>query len=75
MRAVRPDTAYHALDAAGLGRPDAEVTDVVDVGAVLDRREAAMAEHRSQVSPYDGLSPGLRREFLTADHFVRVPRR
>jgi LmbE family N-acetylglucosaminyl deacetylase len=72
MRAVRPDTAYHALDPAVLGRPDADITDVVDVTAVLDRREAAMAEHRSQTSPYDGLSPELRRAFLTSDHFARV---
>ena len=72
MRAVRPDTAYHALDPATLGRPDADITDVVDVSDVLDRREAAMAEHRSQASPYDGLSAELRRAFLTADHFARL---
>jgi LmbE family N-acetylglucosaminyl deacetylase len=72
MRSVRPDTAYHALDPATLGRPDADITDVVDVTDVLDRREAAMAEHRSQASPYDGLSPELRRAFLTRDHFARL---
>ena len=72
MRAVRPDTAYHALDPATLGRPDSDITDVVDVSDVLDLREAAMAEHRSQASPYDGLSPELRRAFLTADHFARL---
>jgi N-acetyl-1-D-myo-inositol-2-amino-2-deoxy-alpha-D-glucopyranoside deacetylase len=72
MRSLRPDTAYHALDPAVLGRPDADITDVVDVSDVLDRREAAMAEHRSQASPYDGLSPELRRAFLSTDHFARV---
>jgi LmbE family N-acetylglucosaminyl deacetylase len=72
MRSVRPGTAYHSLDPADLGRDDAEITDVVDVSGVLDRREAAMAEHRSQASPYDGLSDELRRAFLTADHLVRV---
>ncbi len=72
MRALRPDTAYHSLDPADLGRDDAEITDVVDVRDVLDRREAAMSEHRSQASPYDGLSDGLRRDFLTADHLVRI---
>ncbi|MGY1805291.1 PIG-L deacetylase family protein [Blastococcus sp. SYSU D00922] len=72
MRAVRPDTAYHALDPAGLGREDADITDVVDTSDVLDRREAAIAEHRSQVSPFEGLSDGLRRAFLTADHLARV---
>jgi N-acetyl-1-D-myo-inositol-2-amino-2-deoxy-alpha-D-glucopyranoside deacetylase len=73
MRALRPDTAYHALDPASLGRADADITDVVDVSDVLDRREAAMAEHRSQASPYDGLSADLRRAFLTTDHFARLP--
>jgi LmbE family N-acetylglucosaminyl deacetylase len=72
MRSVRPDTAYHALDPATLGRPDEEITDVVDVSGVLDRREAAMAEHRSQASPFDGLSPDLRHGFLATDHFARV---
>ena len=56
MRALRPGTAYHSLDPAGLGRDDA-ITDVLDTTGVLDRREATMAEHRSQASPFDGLSP------------------
>lgn len=72
MRSVRPDTAYHALDPATLGRADTDITDVVDVSDVLDRREAAMAEHRTQASPYDGLSAELRRAFLATDHFARV---
>jgi LmbE family N-acetylglucosaminyl deacetylase len=72
MRSVRPDTAYHALDPATLGRADADITDVVDVSDVLDRREAAMAEHRTQASPYDGLSAELRRAFLVTDHFARI---
>jgi LmbE family N-acetylglucosaminyl deacetylase len=72
MRKIRPGTAYHSLDPADLGRPDADVTDVVDGSAVLDVREAAMAEHRSQASPFDGLSDDLRRAFLTVDHLVRV---
>jgi hypothetical protein len=72
MRAVRPGTAYHSLDPAVLGRDDAEITDVLDVSDVLEVREAAMAEHRSQASPFDGLSADLRRAFLTADHLARV---
>ena len=72
MRRVRPDTAYHALDPATLGREDADVTDVLDTAAVLDRREAAIAEHRSQTSPFDGLSDELRRAFLTTDHLAQV---
>lgn len=72
MRRLRPDTAYHSLDPATLGRSDDDITDVLDVRDVLDRREAAIAEHRSQTSPFDGLSPGLRTAFLTTDHLVRV---
>ena len=72
MRAVRPDTAYHSLDPSTLGRDDAEITDVLDTTALLDRREAAIAEHHSQVSPFEGLSEGLRRAFLTTDHLARV---
>ena len=70
--ASRGDDAYHALDPAALGRPDAEVTDVLDTSHVLECREAAMAEHRSQTSPFDGLSDDLRRAFLTRDHLAAV---
>ncbi|TFV73825.1 PIG-L family deacetylase [Blastococcus sp. CT_GayMR19] len=72
MRSLRPGTAYHSLDPADLGRADEDITDVVDGSGVLALREAAMAEHRSQASPFDGLSDELRRAFLTADHLVRV---
>jgi len=53
---------YHALDEGSFGRPDAEVTDVLDVRDVLAQREAVIAEHRSQTSPFEGLSsvPGAR---------------
>lgn len=72
VRAVRPGTAYHSLDLSTLGRDDSEITDVLDATGVLDRREAAIAEHRSQVSPFEGLSGELRRAFLTADHLARI---
>lgn len=49
------------------------MTDVLDVREVLDRREAAIAEHRSQRSPFEGLSSDLRLAFLGTDHLVRVP--
>ena len=44
----------------------------MDTAAVLDRREAAIAEHRSQASPFDGLSDDLRRAFLATDHLAEV---
>lgn len=55
-----------------IGRPEEEVTDVVDTGHVLDRRERAIAMHASQTSPFAGLDPDLGRRFLTADHLVRL---
>lgn len=72
MRTVDPDAAYHAIDPASFGRPDHEITDVVDVSAVLHRRELAVAMHVSQSSPFAGLSPELRQAFLATDHLVRV---
>jgi N-acetyl-1-D-myo-inositol-2-amino-2-deoxy-alpha-D-glucopyranoside deacetylase len=57
---------------ATLGRDDADITHVLDTAAVLHRREAAIAEHRSQASPFDGLSPELRRAFLATDHLAEV---
>jgi LmbE family N-acetylglucosaminyl deacetylase len=72
MRSLRPDTVYHSLDPATLGRDDGDITDIVDASAVLDVREAAMAEHRSQASPFDGLSAELRRNFLATDHLALV---
>jgi LmbE family N-acetylglucosaminyl deacetylase len=60
---------YHDMQ---LGRPDDEVTTVVDVADVLDARHAAIAAHRTQASPLAGLPPDLERLFLTQDHFVRL---
>lgn len=55
-----------------LGTPDEQITTVVDVAAHLDRRWAAMREHRSQVPPYDAMSDDLRHRFLSVDRLVRV---
>ncbi|HWJ63024.1 MAG TPA: PIG-L deacetylase family protein [Acidimicrobiales bacterium] len=67
MRATRPDTVYLELDVDALGRPDAELTEI-DTSAVLATREQAIACHRSQHTPFDGLSPDLRRAFLATTH-------
>ncbi len=67
MRAVRPDTVYLQMDPETLGTPDDQLV-AVDTSHQLDLREAAIALHRSQTSPYEGLSPELRRAFLATDH-------
>jgi N-acetyl-1-D-myo-inositol-2-amino-2-deoxy-alpha-D-glucopyranoside deacetylase len=66
-----PSTVYLELDLDALGRPDAELT-AICVAAFLELREEAIACHRSQASPYDGLSAPLRRAFLETDHVVEV---
>jgi N-acetyl-1-D-myo-inositol-2-amino-2-deoxy-alpha-D-glucopyranoside deacetylase len=62
--------AYRAM--AALGMPDEEVTHVLDAGAVLARRERAMAAHASQASPYAGLPADLRHAFLGTVHLQLV---
>jgi N-acetyl-1-D-myo-inositol-2-amino-2-deoxy-alpha-D-glucopyranoside deacetylase len=70
MRAGQSATAYLDLDVDGLGTPDSQLT-AIDVSALLAVRERAIACHRSQRSPFDGLSPQLRRAFLATDFIHR----
>ena len=72
-KALNPDTAYLDIDVAQLGRPDAELTPI-DVTAHLPVRDAAIACHQSQRSPYEGLSAELRRAFLATDFVVVTDR-
>ena len=55
-----------------IGTPDDDVTTVLDTGAHYEARLEAIARHRSQSSPFDGLPEPLRRRFLAEDHLVRV---
>jgi LmbE family N-acetylglucosaminyl deacetylase len=55
-----------------LGRPDATITTVVDVGHVADTRRAAIAEHRTQFGPFREMSPELEQIALGHDHYVRI---
>ncbi|MEO8695355.1 MAG: hypothetical protein ABI658_17650 [Acidimicrobiales bacterium] len=66
---------YLDIDLDALGTPDAQLT-AIDVGEYVDVRERAIACHRSQSSPFDGLSPDLRHAFL-ATAFIQEsePRR
>ena len=45
---------------------------MVDTSAHLAAREHAIALHRSQASPFDGLPDDLKRAFLTSDRLIRV---
>jgi N-acetyl-1-D-myo-inositol-2-amino-2-deoxy-alpha-D-glucopyranoside deacetylase len=72
MRDAQPDAPYHAIDPASFGTPDDRVTDVLDLADELTVREAAIAVHRSQHSPFEDLSAELRRAFLADTHLARV---
>ncbi len=72
MRSSNPDAAYHAIDPANFGTPDSHITDVLDHSSVVEVRTAAIALHRSQRSPFDGLSPNLTHAFLAETHLIRV---
>jgi N-acetyl-1-D-myo-inositol-2-amino-2-deoxy-alpha-D-glucopyranoside deacetylase len=74
MSDAHPGTAYHGIDPDAFGTPDGYVTDALDHSAVLELREEAIALHRSQRSPFEGLSPGLRRAFLADTHIARTRR-
>ncbi len=75
MRSRGHDTDYHRIDPDTFGRPDREVTHSIDVAAVRARRDAAIAMHRSQTSPFEHLSPALRNAFLDADHVALLATR
>ena len=55
-----------------IGTPDEQYTTVVETPELLARREAAIAMHASQRSPFDGLPEELHRAFLTREHLIRL---
>jgi len=54
------------------GTPDATITTMIPTPEHLEMRERAIAAHHSQLSPYEGLPPDLRRQFLTVNPLRRV---
>ena len=66
------DPSWEHLRQAELGTPDEQVTTVLDTRAHLQQRIAAMAQHRSQRSPFEGLPRDLYEDFLTGEHLIRV---
>lgn len=77
---MREWVRHHQGDAAAaayttnpsIGTPDEEVTTVLDASDHYGDRLEAIALHRSQGSPFDGLPEQLRRAFLATDHLVRA---
>ena len=73
LRERDPDSDY--LHIAELGTPEEDFHVVIDTTDLLERREQAIALHRTQVPPHDMLPADLRRRSLTAEclHQVRPP--
>jgi N-acetyl-1-D-myo-inositol-2-amino-2-deoxy-alpha-D-glucopyranoside deacetylase len=71
---VQPDAGLLALDLdrSGVGRPDVDITTVLDVSAFRGVRERAVAAHRSQRSPMEGMPEHLVDAYLSTDLLVRV---
>lgn len=63
------DSVYVEVE---LGRPDGDVTTVLDGRSVRDRRRAALGAHTSQQSPYAGIPDDLADAFLDVDHLIRA---
>jgi LmbE family N-acetylglucosaminyl deacetylase len=72
MERSRPDTEHLDLDRAAIGRPEADITTVIDTAHLRALREQAIALHASQSSPFLPLPEPLRAEFLERDYLVRV---
>ena len=70
LRHAQPDAPYLAL--GELGTPPEAITTVIDTSGLLELRERAIALHASQTSPYEQMSPSLRRDFLAAERLMRV---
>lgn len=64
-----PNSVYLGTE---LGRPDSEVTTVLDGTAELERVRRAMSRHATQTGPYQGISSELADRFIGFDHLVRV---
>jgi LmbE family N-acetylglucosaminyl deacetylase len=69
---LNPGSGHLELDATELGRPDDQITTMVDVSAHMDARRHAIAMHMSQRSPFGDMPDDLVDAFLRYDRFVRV---
>jgi LmbE family N-acetylglucosaminyl deacetylase len=69
MRSLQKLEAYTDLD---IGKPDDELTTILDVVDVIETRRAAIAVHRTQHGPFVGLSADLEQRILGEVHLVRA---
>ena len=55
-----------------IGTPDEDMTTVIDTAGLLSRRRAAIALHRSQRSPFEGLPDDVQLRWLGREHLARM---
>jgi N-acetyl-1-D-myo-inositol-2-amino-2-deoxy-alpha-D-glucopyranoside deacetylase len=72
LRDANPGSGHLQLGTSPLGRPDGDITTVVDVGHHIERRQQAIRLHASQRSPYEGMPADLVDAFLRYDRLVRA---
>ena len=69
MPLLSPDAPFNAIDTASFGSPDDAIADLVELADVSNIRDAAIGAH---CSPFEDLSPELRRTRLADTHVARV---
>jgi LmbE family N-acetylglucosaminyl deacetylase len=72
LASARPGSAYADEAPPDAGRPQEEITTVIDGTAYLEVRERAGAAHASQKPPLAGMPRELELMFLGTDHLVRI---
>jgi LmbE family N-acetylglucosaminyl deacetylase len=72
LESVRPDSEHLDLDRAGIGRPDSDITTVLDTAHLRPLRERAQSLHATQTPPTDGMPEELRARFLERDYLMRL---
>lgn len=68
IAAQNPDSVYLETE---LGRSDADVTTKLDGETVLDRAWSAIGSHRTQTTPYEGITTELAGRFVRYDYLIR----
>ena len=72
LAAARPGSAYADEPPPDAGRPQEEITTIVDGTPYLELRERASAAHASQKPPVSGMPREFELMFLGTDHLVRI---
>ena len=72
LRAELPESEHLDLDPTTMGRPDEDITTVLDVADLVPLRWEAIRAHRSQHSPFEVMPEALQDAFLGVDRLVRV---